>query len=229
MRLYDELAPWWPLLRPPEMFEEEAAQIRRWLGPGSVLELGSGAGMLASQLEGDVELNDLSPAMLEVSRTLNPGRVHHCADMRTLRVDRTFDGVLLHDAVMMLLTEDDLVRTFRTAWEHLVPGGRFVVLPDFAADAFEEHVVGGGADDGDRAIQLIEWHWAPGDGTVRVEFNVMIREGGEVRAVHETHRMGLHPRERFWRALSAVGFEPDPVPYDDLRPEGEVLRVRRPS
>lgn len=228
-RLYDELADWWPLLSPPELFDEEAAQIRRWLGDGPLLELGSGAGLLASQLSGEVELLDLAPAMLEVSRSHNAGRVHHQADMRSARLGRTFSAVLLHDAAMYLLTEDDLLAAFHTAWDHLEPDGRLLVLPDFCAEDFQEHTAGGGGEDGERAIRLLEWHWAAQDGTVHVEMSALLREGQQVRSVHETHRMGLHPHATWWRLLQQVGFRPEPLPYDDLRPEGEAFRVVRPS
>ena len=45
-------------------------------------------------------LSDLSPQMLSLSRTLNPGCEHVLGDMRTLRLGRTFDAVFVHDAVM---------------------------------------------------------------------------------------------------------------------------------
>lgn len=231
MDLYDDLAPWWPLLSPPHHFDDEAAQIARWMGASSILELGSGAGLLASQLPADidVELLDRSEAMLAVSRSLNPGRTHHALDMRTARLGRTFGGVLLHDAVMYLLTEDDLRATFLTAWEHLEPGGCFVVLPDFAAEDFQEHTASGGGADGDRAIQLLEWHWAHPDGTVHVEFSALLRQGDTMRAVHETHQMGLHSRQVWWDLLRGIGFVPVELPWDDLRIEGEALVLRRPA
>ena len=40
--------------------------------------------------------------MLELSRTLNPDCEHLEGDMRTLRLGRTFDAVLIHDAVMYM-------------------------------------------------------------------------------------------------------------------------------
>ena len=66
-----------------------------------VLELGSGGGNLASHLKQHVQLTltDLSPGMQQVSRALNPECEHIVGDMRTLRLNRLFDAVLVHDAV----------------------------------------------------------------------------------------------------------------------------------
>ena len=109
-RLYTDLAEWWPLLSPPEDYAEEAALYLEFLthalgrAPRSLLELGSGGGHLASQIPADVDLHlvDLAPEMLQASRKLNPQREHCHADMRSLRLARAFDAVLLHDAVMYL-------------------------------------------------------------------------------------------------------------------------------
>lgn len=108
MKLYGDLAKWWPLLSPPEDYAEEAGFF---LGlfrqhsdrpPSTMLELGSGGGNTASHLKHDLNLTltDLSPDMLEISRNLNPECAHARGDMRTVQLDRTFDCVLIHDAVM---------------------------------------------------------------------------------------------------------------------------------
>ena len=82
--LYDDLACWFPLLSAPEDYAEEASAYLHALvdalggPPGTLLELGSGAGSNASHLKRHVActLVDLSPAMLEVSRRLNPECEH---------------------------------------------------------------------------------------------------------------------------------------------------------
>ncbi len=234
-RLYDDLAPWWPVLSPPETYAEEAAflvdQLQRAVdGPlERVLELGAGGGHLASHLPASLEvvLVDRAPAMLAQSRALNPGRAHIQADLRSLRLDRSFDGVLLHDAVMYLTTEEDLARAFATAAAHCRPGAAFLVLPDVVKESFGEQTLGGGGEEGDRAARMMEWHWDPDptDDTFQVEMAYLLREGrGPVRSVHETHVMGLFSRDTWWRLLGEAGFEPvEATP----RPEGELFLTRR--
>ncbi|NJM35656.1 MAG: methyltransferase domain-containing protein [Rhodomicrobium sp.] len=113
MRLYRELARWYPLITRPEDYAEEAAHIAALIetlceGPArTLLELGAGAGANASHLKARLRctLTDISAEMLALSRALNPDCEHIEGDMRTLRLDRTFDVVLIHDAIDYMVTE----------------------------------------------------------------------------------------------------------------------------
>ena len=91
----------------------------------SVLELGSGGGNNASHLKARfaLTLSDLSPQMLELSRTLNPELEHVEGDMRTLRLGRRFDAVFAHDATSYLTSAEDVRALAKTAAAHLEPGG----------------------------------------------------------------------------------------------------------
>jgi SAM-dependent methyltransferase len=219
-RLYADLAEWWPILSPPADYAEEAQVYLQLLGGriDSLLELGSGGGHLASQMPSDLDITlvDRAPDMLTVSRALNPGRTHVQADFRDVRLDRTFDAVLLHDAVMYLTDRESLARAFATAAAHLEPGGRFLVLPDVVREDFEEVSVAGGGEEGDRAARMLEWHWDPDptDDTYVVEFSYLLRDGRTVRSIHETHTMGLYSRATYERALVDAGLrliEADPL------------------
>ncbi|HEV2241862.1 MAG TPA: class I SAM-dependent methyltransferase, partial [Streptosporangiaceae bacterium] len=85
-RLYAELAPWWPLISPPEEYAQEAAYLAGVLTSAAlpvrevreVLDLGSGGGHVAVHLKERfaMTLVDLSEDMLAVSRRLNPGCAH---------------------------------------------------------------------------------------------------------------------------------------------------------
>ncbi|HYW06577.1 MAG TPA: hypothetical protein VE913_06460, partial [Longimicrobium sp.] len=54
-KIYNELAPWWPLMSAPQEYEEEAEFYAKMLddacSPRTVLELGSGGGNNASHLK----------------------------------------------------------------------------------------------------------------------------------------------------------------------------------
>jgi len=43
--------------------------------------------------------------------------------MRSVRLGRTYDAVIIHDAIMYMTTEDDLVAALATARAHLAPAG----------------------------------------------------------------------------------------------------------
>jgi SAM-dependent methyltransferase len=236
-RLYTDLAPLWPLLSPPEDHTENAALAMRLatqvLGrpPRSLLDLGSGGGAFATHLPDDMDvvLNDLSEAMLEVSRTLNPGREHVAGDMRTLKLDRTFDLVLLGDGVMYLTSAEDVLATLRVAAAHLEPGGALLVRPDAVVETFTEGSLVGGFEDADgRAAQLLEWHHSPERHRYRVDFAVLVREpDGAVECVHEQHWMGLFDRRTWWELVREAGFEPVAADLPWEMECGEVFLARR--
>src|ERR671921_2525159 len=192
-RMYGELAGWWPLLSAPATYAEEAGIYRRLLveaadrPPETVLELGSGGGNNASHLKAHFRLTlvDLSPGMLEVSRELNPDCEHVQGDMRTVRLDRTFDAVFVHDAVNYMTTEDDLRAALQTVAVHLAPGGVALVAPEATRETFSEATDhGGGEDESGRQARYLEWTLPPEQGgtTYTVHYAFMLREtDGNVR------------------------------------------------
>jgi SAM-dependent methyltransferase len=214
--LYSELAAWYPLLDPVEDHAQEAAVYLAQLtaaapGARSLLELGAGAGNNAFHLKArfDCTLTDLSPEMLALSRRQNPGCEHAPGDMRTLRLGRTFDLVLAHDALSYVTTEADLRATAQTAFEHLGRGGVALFQPDTVKETFRERSELHGGDDETRALRALEWSWDPDptDQQCLAEFVFVLREAGQVRTVHDRHVEGLFARATWADALTAAGFE----------------------
>ncbi len=220
----DDLAPWFHLLTAPEDYADEAAftleQVRGHLaGPlETMLELGCGGGNMASHLKASVRLTltDVSAAMVDVSRTINPECEHVVGDMRTLRLGRAFDAVLIHDAISYMTTEADLRAAIETAFVHLRPGGAAIIEPDHVRERFEPGTDDGGHDeppgpDGrpGRALRYLEWTTDPDptDTTCVVDFAVLRREpDGSVRVSHDRHVEGLFPTATWHRLLADVGF-----------------------
>lgn len=221
--LYGDLAPWFHLLTAPKDYAEEAALILALLrehadGPvEKLLELGAGGGNTASHLKRDLRLTltDLSPRMLEQSRAINPEAEHIVGDMRTLRLGRTFDAVMAHDAITYLTTEADLRAALETAFVHLRPGGAAVFVPDHITEAFETGTNEGGHDGPDgRALRYLEWTTDPDptDTEYHVDFAMLLREAdGSVRIHHDLHVLGLFSRQTWLDLLADVGFEPHTV------------------
>ena len=91
---YTSLASWWPVLSPPQDYDELAVLLMGVMQQGltrplkSFLELGSATGHLGSHVPEQIELvlNDIQPEMLEISRKICPGREHVCGDLRTFLV-----------------------------------------------------------------------------------------------------------------------------------------------
>ena len=236
-RLYDELAPWFHLLTAPEDYAEEAELYRRLLvvathGPvRTVLELGSGGGNNASHLKAHFELTlvDLSPQMLELSRSLNPECRHVLGDMREIRLGETFDAVFVHDAVAYITTEADLAATVVTAGEHVRPGGAVLFVPDYVRESFEPRTGTGGHDGPGRGLRYLEWVWDPdpADTTYLSDFAYLLRdEAGSVRCEYDRHVCGLFPRATWLQLLEAAGFEArSHVTATDEEPAGAELFV----
>lgn len=217
-RFYGELAPWWPLLSPPEDYADEAAAVAALLASAAipvreVLELGSGGGCNAVHLSSRfaMTLVDLSEEMLAVSRRLNPQCEHRVGDMRRVRLGRDFDAVFVHDAIEYMTSEDDLRQALVTAHEHCRAGGVAVLMPDATTETFAPSTECGGSDGADgRAARYLEWTWDPdpADTEVVTEYAFVLRqETGAVRVVHETHRTGLFPVDTWLRLLADTGFD----------------------
>jgi hypothetical protein len=227
-KLYVELASWFHLLSAPADYAEEAEFARKLLTdsivasltpPITLLELGSGGGNNASHLKAHFKMTlvDLSEGMLDLSRTLNPECEHIRGDMQSVRLERVFDAVLIHDAIMYMTTEADLRLAIETAFVHCRPGGAALFMPDVIRETFVSLTTHGGHDSatGDgRSIRYIEWTFDsdPGDTTYTVDFAYLLRERDQpIRVVHDTHVFGIFPRETWLHLLRDIGFEPRAV------------------
>ena len=237
MKLYNELADWWPLLSPPDGYAEEAAFFHQLLEKScsrslrTVLELGSGGGNNAFHLSRhySMTLVDASVKMLAVSRKLNLGCEHLVGDMREVRLGRQFDAVFVHDAVSYMTSENDLAAAIRTAFEHTSPGGVALFVPDFVRETFSCKTEHGGVDDGERGLRFLEWTFDPdpSDTTYVSCFVVALREAsGAIRTICDEHREGLFSRNDWMQLLRAAGFDPEIVTDKWAR---EVFVARRPQ
>jgi SAM-dependent methyltransferase len=236
MKLYDELADWWPVFSDPAAYRREVAHFARVLrestrpAPRSVLELGSGGGNSALHLKRRfaMTLVDMSPRMLRVSRRLNPECEHVRGDIRSLHLGRTFDAVYVHDAICHMTTERDLKAVMQTAYEHCRPGGAALFVPDFVRETFEEGTDQGGSDSDRGSVRFLQWIVDPDrtDSTYVVDFAVMLRgRRGQARVVHDRHLQGLFPRAGWKRLLREVGFKPTVARDAEVR---EAFLARRP-
>ena len=147
--------------------------------------------------------------MLAVSRGVNPECEHILGDMRSLRLDRRFDMVLIHDAIVYATTPAAVRETLGTAAHHCRPGGLVVVLPDHTRETFEPSTDDGGHDAPDgRGLRFLEWTWDPdpADETYLVEYAFLLRHAdGSVSVEHDRHVEGLFSRTQWLQWMDEAG------------------------
>ena len=227
--LYNEYVAWYPLLDPIEDHAAECGEflalIYEALGEGRhrLLELGSGAGNNAAFLSThlDVTLSDVSPQMLALSKHTNPELEHIQADMHTLRLERSFDAVLVHDSVCHMTTRDDVLALAHTIAAHLRPGGVALVVPDCVAESFEESIDDDAVEGADRGLQYVVRSWQP-DPEAEVyqsDYAFLLRDEAGLHAVHMSHSEGLFSTETWKALLEAAGLQAQAVPR--TLPDGE--------
>lgn len=221
MKLYNELAHWWPLFSPPAHYVEEAADLLTILeqhgaSSGTLLELGSGGGSLVNNF-GDrfqLTLTDVSPAMIAVNRAVNPPAEFFVGDMRDLRLQREFDIVFVHDAVMYMTTPDDLQRAIETAAIHCKPGGLALFIPDHVKETYEPDLHSGGEDGEDGSgMRYLQWSWDPDpqDNTALTVFTMLFREAdGSISNELDVQTFGLFTLQNWLDWLRDAGFDPQP-------------------
>lgn len=218
LRFYDELAKWWLLLSPPEDYVDEVAFFLQALQSvniplkGTMVDFGSGGGSNAFHFKQyfAMTLVDIAPKMLDVSRTINPACEHIVGDMRSVRLNRQFDVVFIHDAIDYMTTEADLRQAFETAFIHCQPGGAALFVPDHVRENFESSSDHGGEDGDERGLRYLEWTFDPdeSDTTCTTHYVFMLREGTQVHVEHDVHEFGLFARADWLRLLREVGFAP---------------------
>ncbi|HUS67662.1 MAG TPA: hypothetical protein VMZ28_24165 [Kofleriaceae bacterium] len=87
------------------------------------------------------------------------------------------------------------------------------------------------AADGSRALRGVEWKWDPdpADDTFLVDYALLLRDGHEVRAVHDRHVEGIFTMATWLRVLGGAGYEVELVdrPFDDHETD-LIFLCRRP-
>ncbi|MEZ6189839.1 MAG: class I SAM-dependent methyltransferase [Phycisphaerales bacterium] len=221
-RLYSDLAYLWPMLSPVEHYEAEGEAVRtdrahledvrgnKTIPPGTGRGRRTHAGTLADEYE--CTAVDLSESMLANCRTLIPQVELVVGDMRSVRLDKTFDVVFIHDAIDYMLSEDDLRRTLETVALHLKPGGLCVIAPTYTRETF---VDGDVADDGTStdSEELTYFTYIhdpdPSDDTFEMILLYLIRDmqTRKVELVEDRHTCGLFSEEQWVAWMIDAGFE----------------------
>ncbi len=222
-RLYDDLAYLWPILSPPDHYTAESSVLRGLIEKHfegshdqrrSVLELGAGGGHTLVHLIDayDCTAVDLSEPMLENCRELVPQAETLVGDMRTVRLDRKFDAVFIHDAIDYMVSEAEVRQALETAAAHLEPGGLCVIAPTYTRETFIDGEV---ADDGTTtdSQELTYFTYVhdpdPMDDTFEMILLYLIRDMNTraVELVEDRHTCGLFSNDQWLAWIEDAGFD----------------------
>ena len=220
-RLYSDMAWAWPLisqgsnyLQEAELFARQIRQRAR-IPVSTLLHLGCGGGHLDLTLRKYFNVSgvDLSQPMLELAGQLNPEVAYYPGDMRTVRLDKTFEAVVIADSISYMLSEAELSSAFQTAYVHLKPGGVFCTYAGVTRQSFHQNETCVSTHSGGSVeITFIENRYdpRPEDSTYENTFVYLIRRersNGQLEIETDRHLSGLFDLETWLRCLTETGFE----------------------
>jgi len=231
MQLYKELADWWQLISPTSDYADEAVffiNLFKENKAETILEMGAGGGNIAWYFKKyfQMTLTDISPEMVAMSQKQNPECEHVLGDMRTVKLNKKFDGIFIHDAIMYILSEKDLLRVFENAYQHCRAGGMIVVAPDCTTENFKtgtEYEGHDGIPPDQRSVRYIQWVTDPDpkDTVFNYDFVLALREGEQLKTVVDRQMCGLFPRRTWLDLLKKAGFDAQALP--DVSSQGEAV------
>jgi SAM-dependent methyltransferase len=238
--LYTDLAWIWPIISPPSEYRREASMFRREivriLQPRpkqrlSLLHLGCGGGHLDWNYKKIFTLTgaDLSQPMLDLAHRLNPEFEYLLGDMRSLRLGRLYDAVVIADSIDYMLDEAELAAAFATAYAHLRPGGVFLTYAEDTRERFEQNASHCFSEKQENVeVSVFQNVFDPDltDTTIEKTFVYLIRQDGELSIHTDQHLCGLFPNSTWVECLEGAGFRVqssentygDPL-YIGIRPE----------
>jgi trans-aconitate methyltransferase len=146
-RLYADLAWLWPMWGDPSEYVpycDRVTQLIRQYAKRevrSLLNMGCGGGKNVFNLKQHFSVTgfDISPAMLDLARQLNPECRFVQADMRYFSLQERFDAVLIDDAICYMTMQADLRAVFERAYAHLNVDGVMVCGPDCTKETFTQN------------------------------------------------------------------------------------------
>jgi SAM-dependent methyltransferase len=217
--LYTDLAWLWPMWG--DAATEYAAYCQHVTGlirqhakyPAvTLLNIGCGGGKNVLNLKRlfNVTGVDMSSAMLAQAQELNPECSFVQGDMRTFRLDTTFDVVLMDDAISHMSSLADFAAAFRTAAAHLNPGGVLVATPDVTIETFQQNRTCStqAARDGVDVV-FVENVYDPDPTDEQYEATILylIRDHGRLRIMTDHWTMGLFSLDTWRGVLRETGFD----------------------
>ena len=197
---YNDLAWTEDWLANPSDYEEEVLiyvdLIKRTATepPRTLLHLGSGAGGFDWIFKRHFTVTgiDISLGMLNKARIAHADIEYLEGDMRTLRLNRQFDAVVIPDSIDYMASRDDLRQAIQTAAAHLKTGGVLLVVAKTEETFQNNNFAYTGEKDGVH-VTLFENNYINPlvSNTYEATFVYLIRQQGELTIHTDRHVLGL--------------------------------------
>lgn len=194
---YNDLAWTEDWLADPAEYEDEVMVyvdlIKRTASepPSTLLHLGSGAGGHDWIFKRHFTVTgvDLSLGMLNKARLVHPDIAYLEGDMRTLRLNRQFDAVVIPDSIDYMASQDDLRLAIQTAVAHLKTSGVLIVVAKPEETFHNNNFAYTGEKDGVHVTLLENNYVNPfRPNTYEATFVYLIRQQGEL-TIHTDHQV----------------------------------------
>ncbi len=199
---FNELAWVDDYLTSPEEYEEEVRGYISLLeqqgvkSPGTLLHLGCGGGGHDRIFRQYFSVTgvDISPGMLARACAANPDIEYLDGDMRSIRLNRRFDAVVIPDSIDYMVTIEDLRQAINTAVTHLRTGGVLLVVGKTEETFRNNNFVYTGERDGIHVTLFENNHRSHNNpGTYEAVLVYLIRQQEELSIRTERHELGLFP------------------------------------
>ncbi|MBN1622230.1 MAG: methyltransferase domain-containing protein [Endomicrobiales bacterium] len=216
-RLYNDLSWIWPIISPPDEYIEETNLFAKIINKHAkikvktLLHLGCGGGHNDYTFKKHFKVTgiDISQNMLKLAKKLNPKSEYIKGDMRNISLNRQFDAIVTGDSIAYARTRKDLKKVFKTAFEHLKPGGVFLTIPEFTKENFEQNKTECITHPKKNIeITYIETLLDPNraDSTFEANYIFLIKKNGKLKMYTDNHIGGLFSTKTWESSLRNTGF-----------------------
>ncbi len=212
---YNELAWTEDYLADPSEYEDEVDEYVNLINSLSqesvhtVLHLGCGAGGHDLHFKKHFLLTgvDISIGMLDMAKALNPEIEYIEGDMRTIRLDRRFDCVVIPDSIDYMVSLDDLKQAIHTSAIHLKPGGILLIVGK-TQETFQNNNFVYTGEKGDTHVTLFENNYIipHSPNTYEITMVYLIRQKGKLTNYIEESTLGLFSQATWEKVFDDSGF-----------------------
>jgi len=222
---YNELAWTEDFLADPSEYEKEVDEYINLINSiakepvHNVLHLGCGSGGHDLYFKKHFKITgvDISIGMLNKAKAVNPEVEYIEGDMRTIRLDRQFDCVIIPDSIDYMVSLDDLKQAIHTSAIHLKIGGVLLIVGK-TEETFQNNNFAYTGEKDDIHVTLLENNYINPyiPNTYEITMVYLIRQKGELTKYIEESVAGLFSQATWDDILRNSGFIMEKRNLDDI-------------